>query len=49
MEEWLPMDMYRKSKLDYSPVDVGRISFNRMEVFNYLRASLKILNLYMGI
>ena len=35
------MDMYKKSKLDYSPVDVGRMSFDRMKVFNYLRASLK--------
>ena len=35
------MDMYKKSKLDYSPVDVARMSFDRMEVFKYLRASLK--------
>lgn len=35
------MDMHKKSKLDFSPVDVANLSFNRMNLFKYLRASLK--------
>lgn len=41
MEESYLMDMHKKSKLDFSPVDVANLSFNRMNLFKYLRASLK--------
>ena len=37
MEESYLMDMHKKSKLDFSPVDVANLSFNRMNLFKYLR------------